>query len=205
MRSPTGWRTTTRARGKRRVCGPVPARPQPVSPARCRRETLGLAFDEARHPGTGEQLGRPWRPDGVIGFDATFSAPKSVSLLFALGDSRGARPGPGRARDRGRGRGVGVSRGPRRVHASWPQRRDDHRHRRAGDRPVRASHQPRPGPAAALALSDPEQGPRRPGWLVAGAARPAAVRGSQDRRDALPGRVASRADPPPRGGLGSGE
>ena len=50
-------------------------------------EALGLAFDEARHPGTGEPLGRPWRADGVIGFDATFSAPKSVSLLFALGDA----------------------------------------------------------------------------------------------------------------------
>jgi conjugative relaxase-like TrwC/TraI family protein len=49
-------------------------------------EALGLAFGEARHPETGEQLGRPWHPDGVIGFDATFSAPKSVSLLFALGD-----------------------------------------------------------------------------------------------------------------------
>jgi conjugative relaxase-like TrwC/TraI family protein len=49
-------------------------------------EALALAFDEARHPETGERLGRPWRPDGVIGFDATFSAPKSVSLLFALGD-----------------------------------------------------------------------------------------------------------------------
>jgi conjugative relaxase-like TrwC/TraI family protein len=50
-------------------------------------EALALAFDEARHPGTGEHLGRRWRPDGVIGFDATFSAPKSVSLVFALGDA----------------------------------------------------------------------------------------------------------------------
>lgn len=49
-------------------------------------EALALAFDEARHPETSELLGRPWRPDGVIGFDATFSAPKSVSLLFALDD-----------------------------------------------------------------------------------------------------------------------
>jgi conjugative relaxase-like TrwC/TraI family protein len=49
-------------------------------------EALALAFDEARHPETGGLLGRTWRPDGVIGFDATFSAPKSVSLLFALGD-----------------------------------------------------------------------------------------------------------------------
>jgi conjugative relaxase-like TrwC/TraI family protein len=47
-------------------------------------EALALAFDEGRHPRTGEPLGRPWRAGGVIGFDATFSAPKSVSLLFAL-------------------------------------------------------------------------------------------------------------------------
>src|SRR6516162_1390851 len=49
-------------------------------------EALGLAFGEARHPETGERLGGRWRAGGVIGFDATFSAPKSVSLLFALGD-----------------------------------------------------------------------------------------------------------------------
>jgi conjugative relaxase-like TrwC/TraI family protein len=49
-------------------------------------DALGLAFGEACDPETGERLGRPWRADGVIGFDATFSAPKSVSLLFALGD-----------------------------------------------------------------------------------------------------------------------
>ena len=103
------WRTTTRARVKRRVCGPVPARPQPVSPARSLREALALAFGEARHPETGEPLGRPWRPDGVIGFDATFSAPKSVSLLFALGDAELPRPGARGACGRGRGRGIGVS------------------------------------------------------------------------------------------------
>ena len=48
-------------------------------------DALALVFGEARHPETGEPFGRPWRLDGVIGFDATFSAPKSVSLLFALG------------------------------------------------------------------------------------------------------------------------
>ena len=49
-------------------------------------ESLELAFGAASHPVRGEQLGRPWRePDGVIGYDATFSAPKSVSVLFALG------------------------------------------------------------------------------------------------------------------------
>ncbi len=49
-------------------------------------ESLRRAFGEARHPHTGVPLGTGWRsPDGVAGFDATFSAPKSVSVLFALG------------------------------------------------------------------------------------------------------------------------
>ena len=49
-------------------------------------EALGSAFGEAVHPVSGEALGLGWRvPDGVTGFDATFSAPKSVSVLFALG------------------------------------------------------------------------------------------------------------------------
>jgi conjugative relaxase-like TrwC/TraI family protein len=49
-------------------------------------EGLRLAFGEARHPVFREPLGSGWRePDGVAGFDATFSAPKSVSVLFAIG------------------------------------------------------------------------------------------------------------------------
>ena len=42
-----------------------------------------LAHD---HPGTGEHLTRGRSHPDVAGFDATFSAPKSVSLVFALGD-----------------------------------------------------------------------------------------------------------------------
>ena len=38
------------------------------------------------HPRTGETLTRSRSHPQVAGFDATFSAPKSVSLLFALGD-----------------------------------------------------------------------------------------------------------------------
>jgi conjugative relaxase-like TrwC/TraI family protein len=49
-------------------------------------DALALAFGDARHPVDGQRLGARWRAEGVIGFDATFSAPKSVSLLFALGD-----------------------------------------------------------------------------------------------------------------------
>jgi conjugative relaxase-like TrwC/TraI family protein len=48
---------------------------------------LEALFARALHPSTREQLGRAWRSDGVTGFDLTFSAPKSVSALWALGDS----------------------------------------------------------------------------------------------------------------------
>ncbi|HEY1821118.1 MAG TPA: MobF family relaxase [Trebonia sp.] len=47
---------------------------------------LESLFARALHPTTGEQLGRAWRADGVTGFDLTFSAPKSVSALWALGN-----------------------------------------------------------------------------------------------------------------------
>ena len=48
---------------------------------------LEALFARGLHPGTGDRLGRAWRTDGVTGFDLTFSAPKSVSALWALGDS----------------------------------------------------------------------------------------------------------------------
>ncbi len=48
-------------------------------------EGLVRLFD-GEHPGTGGQLGRRLRRDGVAAWDLTFSADKSVSLLWALGD-----------------------------------------------------------------------------------------------------------------------
>jgi hypothetical protein len=48
-------------------------------------EGLVRLFD-GQHPGTGEQLGRTLRKDGVAAWDVTFSADKSVSLLWALSD-----------------------------------------------------------------------------------------------------------------------
>ena len=55
---------------------------------------LGLVGESSRenfhalldglHPRTGERLGQRLRPDGVRGFDLTFSAPKSVSVLSAV-------------------------------------------------------------------------------------------------------------------------
>ncbi len=41
---------------------------------------------DGQHPATGERLGRSLRKDGVAAWDVTFSADKSVSLLWALGD-----------------------------------------------------------------------------------------------------------------------
>ncbi len=48
---------------------------------------LEALFARGLHPGTGERLGRAWRADAVTGFDLTFSAPKSVSALWALGST----------------------------------------------------------------------------------------------------------------------
>lgn len=50
-------------------------------------EGLVRLFD-GEHPGTGEQLGRRLRKAGVAAWDVTFSADKSVSLLWALGDEQ---------------------------------------------------------------------------------------------------------------------
>jgi len=70
--APGVW--TGRGAGAAGITGPV------------RTDALGLAFGEAVHPVSGKRLGLGWRvPDGVTGFDATFSAPKSVSVLFGLG------------------------------------------------------------------------------------------------------------------------
>jgi conjugative relaxase-like TrwC/TraI family protein len=48
-------------------------------------EGLVRLFD-GEHPATGDRLGRRLRKDGVAAWDVTFSADKSVSLLWALGD-----------------------------------------------------------------------------------------------------------------------
>lgn len=48
-------------------------------------KSLVRLFD-GEHPGTGQRLGRRLRKDGVSAWDVTFSADKSVSLLWALGD-----------------------------------------------------------------------------------------------------------------------
>jgi conjugative relaxase-like TrwC/TraI family protein len=41
---------------------------------------------EGRHPRSGEELGRHYGTLKNVAFDVTYSVPKSVSLLYALGD-----------------------------------------------------------------------------------------------------------------------
>src|SRR3954449_5986207 len=53
--------------------------------ARVEERELEAMFGRALHPIANVQLGRGWRADGVTGYDLTFSAPKSVSALWALG------------------------------------------------------------------------------------------------------------------------
>ena len=47
-----------------------------------------LAVMAGEDPATGRDLGRRYGEGSVRGYDATFSAPKSVSVLFALGDEQ---------------------------------------------------------------------------------------------------------------------
>ena len=94
-------------------------------------------------PDRRSRLGRAWRADGVTGYDLCFSAPKSVSALWALGG-----PGWRRSSEGACGSGsrrAGLSRHPCRVLTGWPQRHTqvatdglaaavfDHRTSRAGD------------------------------------------------------------------------
>jgi conjugative relaxase-like TrwC/TraI family protein len=46
------------------------------------------ALVEGRHPATGVDLMTGHRPRSVRAFDLTFSAPKSASMLWALGSDR---------------------------------------------------------------------------------------------------------------------
>ncbi len=50
-------------------------------------EAAFLAVMAGLHPVTGSRLGRRFGNKSVRGFDATFSAPKSVSVLFGVGDA----------------------------------------------------------------------------------------------------------------------
>jgi conjugative relaxase-like TrwC/TraI family protein len=85
--------------------------------AEAREPHLEALFGRAVHPVTGQRLGRAWRVDGVTGFDLTFSAPKSVSALWALGNPAIA----GRVREAHRA-AVAAALSYLDAHASWSRR-----------------------------------------------------------------------------------
>ncbi len=64
------------------------------------RGQLEALFGRGVDPSSGKVLGRAWRKDGVTGYDLTFSAPKSVSVL-ALSASDSAREVPSPMRSTG--------------------------------------------------------------------------------------------------------
>jgi conjugative relaxase-like TrwC/TraI family protein len=51
-------------------------------------DTDFAAVLSGKHPRTDEELGKHWRRQSVVAFDVTVSAPKDVSILYALGDER---------------------------------------------------------------------------------------------------------------------
>ncbi len=107
---------------------------------------LEALFARGLHPTAGTGLGRAWRSDGVTGFDQTFSAPKSVSALWALGD--GATAAEAMAAHRA---AVRAALGYLDGHAAVPAGRtgSSRSARGVGGGVVRPSDQPGRGPAAA--------------------------------------------------------
>ena len=115
---------------------------------------------EGRHPGTGEPLRRVGGRSKVAAFDLTFSAPKSVSVLFAVGDGVLA-AGAGRGARGGRRCRCGV-RGARGVSgASWPWWCAARGGGGVRGGRLSPSHEPRGGPAAAHPRGGREHGQRR--------------------------------------------
>jgi conjugative relaxase-like TrwC/TraI family protein len=72
-----------------------------------------------RHPRTGEELGRHWGAQKVVAFDIAVSAPKDVSILYALGDER-TRQTILRVHDEG----VRAATGYLQDHAGWARQRN---------------------------------------------------------------------------------
>ncbi len=83
-------------------------------------QELEAMFGRALSPTTGRPLGGAWRVDAVTGYDLTFSAPKSVSALWALGD-----PGTVEAVDAAHAAAVRAALGFLDSHASVSRRGKD--------------------------------------------------------------------------------
>ncbi len=192
--SPTASRTTTPAPAKRRASGRHQRRtPRPVGEVDA--DALHRVLEHA-DPMTGERLTRGHAVPKVIGFDTTFCAPKSVSLLFGLGD-------PEVSNEVRNAHDAAVARALA-VYETMAQGRrgagghTDRRGRRVRRRRLPASDvaQPRPAPAHPRRGRQPR--PRRGGRPVVGARRPAGLPVVPHHRAPLQRRAAPRAHPPPR-------
>ena len=143
---------------------------------------------------------RPAAP--VPGFDLTFRAPKSVSVLFGLGEPDTARQVRD-AHDR-RGRGCArLGRAPRRVVPSRARRRRAGARRGPDRRGVPASHVAQRRPAPSHPRARAEHGARR-GRQVGDARRPLDLHVGQDDRLPLRGAAAPQPDRRPRRRVGTG-
>ena len=147
--------------------------------------------------------GRVAEAKRVAGFDLTFSAPKSVSLLYGLSDPDVSAHRPRRPRRRRRP-GARLSRAPRAARPPRGRRRAADRGRGPGGGRLRApdlagGRPPAPHPRAGGQCRRRDRRhlvrPRRPPRLLP---RPHG-------RLPLPGGAARRADPGPRGPLRSGD
>ena len=159
---------------------------------RWQERELEALFGRALSPTTGVALGSPWRADAVTGYDLTFSAPKSVSTLWALGDAR-TMAEIDAAHAAAVNAALGYLEAPRVAVAARPRRCRADRIGWVRGRAVRPSDVADRGSAAAHPRPGGEQGPlRRRGVADVGRARdlpPQEVR----RRD-LPDRAARGAD-----------
>ena len=185
--SATASRTTTPAAPRRVASG-----------AERRRGTLGLdGRSTAMRCGVSSR-GDPWSErrcgpaaGAVAGFDLTFSAPKSVSVIFGVGDPDVRLPCGRRTTRRSARRSATSSDRLLRFGAAGAARRSRGRRPRRGGVP--APHVA--GGRSAAAHARPRRQPRpRPRRAVVGAGRAAALRPRARRELRLPGGPSWRAD-----------
>lgn len=118
-----------------------------------------LAVMAGQDPANGSDLGHCYGEGSVRGYDATFSAPKSVSVLFAVGDEEMRRQvveGPS-AGSRG-GIGLGGRSCPHPGPSPWPHHVCRRRMTHGGTVP--RAHLSSSRPPAAYSCGDRQPGPR---------------------------------------------
>ena len=170
-------------------------------PARSTR-TAWCGCSRAAIPATGALLRPAGRSGAVAGFDLTFRAPKSVSILFGVAEPEVAQRGRPRARGGGRARRSATSSARRAGRAAGAAARSGCRGAGFVGGGVPASVVAGGRSAAAHARRRRERDAGR-GRALDRARRPRAVPARQDRRLPLPGGAARRADASGSGCAGS--